>query len=123
MPNFFDKYFNVKKIIESKREYKQQMVRVEALPENYQFVFKKIQHHMWCFAGGDGYDMMEIHYDLIDLFESGAASGKHVLEVTGEDVAAFCDELLKNAKTYTEGWREKLNCDIASKFEKERNSQ
>ena len=110
---------NIKKIIESKREYKQQMARVEALPKDYQYVFKKIQGHMWNFASGDGYDMLKLHYELIDLFEAGAAEGKQVLEITGEDVAAFCDELLRNARTYTENWREKLNRDIMKKFGKE----
>ena len=46
-------------------------------------------------------DMLPIFTDLLDLFETGAAEGKHVLAVTGEDVAAFCDELLQNAKTWT----------------------
>jgi DNA-binding ferritin-like protein (Dps family) len=36
---------------------------------------------------------------LLDLFETGAADGKRVLDITGEDVAAFCDELLRHAKT------------------------
>ena len=119
MSEFFDNYFNIKKIIESKREYKQQMARVKALPKDYQYVFKKIQEHMWMFASGSGYDMLKIHYDLIELFEAGAADGKHVLEITGEDVAAFCDELLRSARTYTEDWREKLNRDIMNKFGKE----
>ncbi|QAT49612.1 DUF1048 domain-containing protein [Caproiciproducens sp. NJN-50] len=123
MPEFFDNYFNIKKIIESKREYKQQMARVEALPKDYQFVFKKIQKYMWNFAGGDGYDMMKIHYDLIELFKAGAAEGKHVLEITGEDVAAFCDELLRNARTYTEDWHEALNHDILKKFGRGKDSK
>jgi DNA-binding ferritin-like protein (Dps family) len=118
MSRFFDDYFNIIKIIKSKREYKQQMARVKALPKNYQYVFKKIQGHMWMFAAGSGYDMLKIHYDLIDLFEAGAAEGKQVLEITGEDVAAFCDELLRNATTYTENWREKLNRDIMNKLGK-----
>lgn len=116
MSEFFNNYFNIKKMIESKREYKQQMARVEALPEDYQYVFKKIQGHMWKFAAGSGYDMMNIHYGLIELFEAGAADGKHVLEITGEDVAAFCDELLRNASTYTANWREAFNRDIQKKF-------
>ena len=119
MQEFFDNYFNFKKLRESKQEYKQQMARVKLLPEDYQYVFKKIQNHMWMFAAGAGYDMMKIHYDLIELFEDGAAQGKMVLEITGEDVAAFCDELLKSAKTYTEDWREKLNGDIMKKFGKQ----
>lgn len=116
MSNFFDKYFNIKKMMREKREYKQHIMRVKALPEDYQFVLEKIQAHMWMFVVGDGYDMMKIHYDLVELFEEGAAGGKHVLEITGEDVAAFCDELLRSARTYTEGWREKLNREIMKKL-------
>lgn len=123
MSGFFDNYLNIKKMIESKREYKQQMARVEVLPKDYQYVFKKIQGHMWMFASGSGYDMMKIHYDLIELFEAGAADGKHVLEITGEDVAAFCEELLRSASTYTENWREALNRDILKQFGKDRDSK
>lgn len=78
MGKFFDDYFNINKMIKSKREYKQQMARVKALPEDYQYVFKKIQEHMWQFAAGAGYDMMEVHYGLIDLFEEGVELGKSV---------------------------------------------
>jgi DNA-binding ferritin-like protein (Dps family) len=123
MFEFFDNYFNIKKMIKSKREYKQQMTRVEALPKDYQYVFKKIQGHMWMFAAGSGYDMMKIHYDLIELFEAGTADGKHVLEITGEDVATFCDELLRSARTYTEDWREALNRDIQKKFGRRNDSK
>lgn len=118
MSEFFDNYLNIKKMFEEKREYKQQMARVEALPEDYQYVFKKIQEHMWKFASGSGYDMMKLHYDLIELFEAGAAEGKQVLEITGDDVAAFCDELLRNTNTYMETWRETLNRDIQKKLGK-----
>jgi DNA-binding ferritin-like protein (Dps family) len=123
MKKFFDDYFNIKKIVASKREYRRQMARVEAMPDDYRYVFKKIQSHMWMFATGSGYDMMRIHYDLIELFESGVASGKRVLEITGEDVAAFCDELLKNATTYTENWRFTLNNDIMKKLGKNGDSR
>ena len=116
MNKFFDDYFNISKMIKNKREYKQQMVRVNALPKDYQYVFKEIQSHMWQFVSGAGYDMMEVQYGLIDLFEEGVAEGKSVLEVTGEDVAGFVDELLKNTKTYTEDWRNKLNQKIKNKI-------
>jgi DNA-binding ferritin-like protein (Dps family) len=112
-----------KKIVGDKKEYKQQMARVEMLPRDYQFVYKKIQEYMWNFAAGNGYDMLKIQYELIDLFEVGVAEGKHVLEITGEDAAAFCDELLRNAKTYTENWRKKLNRDILNKFGKVNDSK
>lgn len=44
MSEFFDDYFNIRKMMKNKREYKQQMQRVKALPEDYQYVFKKIQN-------------------------------------------------------------------------------
>lgn len=107
-----------KKMVGDKKEYRQMMARVEALPRDYGFVFKKIQGYMWNFAAGDGYDMLKIHYELIELFEAGAADGKQVLEITGEDVAAFCDELLRNAKTYTAKWGETLNREIKKELGK-----
>jgi DNA-binding ferritin-like protein (Dps family) len=120
MSDFFNNYLNIPKIMREKREYKAQMARVDALPEDYRFLFKKIQSHMWTFAAGDGLDMMRIHYDLIDLFEDGAAAGKDALEVTGEDAATFCEELLKNARTYAEDRRVRLNREIIEKLGKER---
>jgi DNA-binding ferritin-like protein (Dps family) len=123
MSEFFDNYLNIGKILESKREYKRKMARVNALPEDYQYVFKKIQSHMWMFAAGSGYDMLKIHYDLIELFEQGAAEGKRVLEITGEDVASFCEELMRSTKTYTENWREQLNRDIQNHVGKGKNAK
>lgn len=105
----------LKKIIGDKKEYRKMVGRVKALPKDYQYVYEKMQNYMWSFAAGDGMDMMQIQYELIDLFEAGAAEGKQVLDITGEDVAAFCDELLRHAKTYTEKRRDALNRDILKK--------
>ncbi|MNC81910.1 hypothetical protein D3C75_1352040 [compost metagenome] len=46
---------------------------------------------------------------IVDLFEEGAASGKGVLEVTGSDVAAFCDDLIKDSKTYADIYQESVD--------------
>ena len=73
------------------------------------------------FAAGAGYDMMKVHADLLELFEEGAADGKRVLDITGEDVAAFCDELLRSVRTYTEDWRAAFNRDILKKLGKGEN--
>lgn len=118
MSEFFDNYLNIKKILESKKEYRQQMERVKALPEEYQYVFRKIQEQMWRFASGAGYDMMALHQDLLELFEAGAADGKPVLEITGEDVAAFCDELLRSVRTSEADWRASFNRKIRETVEK-----
>jgi DNA-binding ferritin-like protein (Dps family) len=107
-----------KRVAREKREFRQMQERAKALPEDYAYVYQKIQHYMWGHSGGDGMDTMPILADLIDLFETGAAEGKPVLEVTGEDVAAFCDELLRNAKTWTGDRSQALNRDIMSKLGK-----
>lgn len=107
-----------KKMIGDKKEYKMMMARVDALPEDYQFVFKKIQNYMWNFATGSGMDMLNIQYELIELFEGGAAEGRQVLDITGDDVASFADELVANAKTYVAKYREDLNQSIQNRLGK-----
>lgn len=116
MNDFFNTYFNISSIMKEKRKYKEQQARIAALPEDYWYVFKKIQEYMFSFVTGAGYDMLEVQYGLIDLFEEGAAEGKTVLEVTGNDVAAFADELLKSTENYREKTRAKLNEDIMKKI-------
>lgn len=80
--------------LESKKEYKVFMKKVNSLPKDYAFVFKKIQKYMWNFGYGFGEEII----NLYELFEASAAEGKHVLDVTGEDVAAFADELMAVSK-------------------------
>lgn len=106
----------IKKLIGDKKECKEQMARVEALPEDYRFVFDKIQGYMWGFAGGDGSDMVKTQHELIVLFEESAADGKHVLEVTGEDVVGFCDAFLHDTKKWDDNYRKKLSHDMINKF-------
>ncbi|WP_138751342.1 DUF1048 domain-containing protein [Paenibacillus sinopodophylli] len=106
----------IKKIIGDKKEYKAQMTRIEVLPEDYRFVFEKIHGYIWSFAVGDGSDMLKIQSELIELFEASAADGKHVLDITGEDVAGFCDELLRDTRKWTDNFRNRLNRDLRNKF-------
>lgn len=99
----------IKKIRESKREYSKNMARVAALPDDYRFVYEKIVVYIWSFAGGTGMDMLKTQYDLIELFEEGAAQGKNVLDVTGTDAASFCDELIRENRLWTDGLRRRIN--------------
>ncbi|HWO75972.1 MAG TPA: DUF1048 domain-containing protein [Bacillus sp. (in: firmicutes)] len=80
--------------LESKKEYKAFMKKVNSLPKDYVYVFKKIQKYMWNFGYGFGEEIIHLY----ELFEASAAEGKHVLDVTGEDVAAFADELMALSK-------------------------
>jgi DNA-binding ferritin-like protein (Dps family) len=109
----------LKKIIGDKKEWKKMEARAKALPGDYQVAYSEIKNYMWKFSAGNGMDIVVILEGLLGLFEEGAADGKRVLEITGKDVAAFCDELLHGAKTYTENWRKSLNSDITKKLRKE----
>ncbi len=113
----------LKRIIGDQKGWKAMQARAEALPTDYRIVYGEIQKYMWKFTAGDGMDIIAILKGLLELFETGAADGKRALEVTGQDVAAFCDELLRNAKTYTEKWHEALNRDVMSKLREEGTTQ
>lgn len=103
----------LKKIIGEKKEWKAMEARAKVLPRDYYVAYDKVKQYIW---KSSGLGSIDIFKGLLDLFEEGAANGKRVLEITGDDVAAFCDELLRGEKTYTENWRETLNRDIAKKL-------
>jgi DNA-binding ferritin-like protein (Dps family) len=107
------------KLIGDKKEWRQMEARAAALPRDYRTVYDEIKKYLFKFSAGSGMDTVAILNDLLGLFESGAADGRRVLDVTGEDVAAFCDELLRNAKTYTKKWHDDLNRDVAQKLRDE----
>ncbi|MCU9613073.1 DUF1048 domain-containing protein [Caldibacillus lycopersici] len=106
----------IRKMLEDKKEYREMMARVEALPSDYEETYKKICNYMWSFSSGSGMDMLRIQYDLIDLFEEGAAAGKNVWEVTGEDVTAFADGLMEQAKRWDNKFRNNLNKSIMNRL-------
>ena len=107
--------------IEGKRKWQQKwrahMARVKALPQDYQIVYKEIQNYL--FKVGpveltDGSDFLssDLLSGILDLFEEGAARGKGVLEVTGSDVAAFCDDLIKGSKTFADVLQESIDQEV-----------
>jgi Uncharacterized protein conserved in bacteria len=109
--------------LEEKRAYKQMMKRVNALPKDYQFTFRKIQHYMYCVGAPNG-DMtiftdLTMFTDLVDLFEASAAEGRQVLDVIGSDVGKFSDEYMRASATNTETLREKLNKEVIKKLNTE----
>jgi DNA-binding ferritin-like protein (Dps family) len=106
----------LKKIIGDKKQWRQMEARAKALPRDYQIVYDEMKKYLFKFSAGNGMETVALLNDLLGLFESGAADGRRVLDVTGPDVAAFCDELLKNAKTYTGKWHDELNRDVAQKL-------
>ena len=103
--------------LEGKKEWKALEARAKALPDEYQTVYSEIKDFVW--HGGTGVmDPSNMFKRLVQIFEEGAASGKHVVDVTGSDVAAFVETLVHDEKTYTDGLREKLNNNVAKKLGK-----
>ena len=83
----------IQDIIEGKRQWRAHMARVKALPPDYQIVYQEIQRYLFKVGGGT------LLSGIVDFFEEGVADGKGVLEIIGSDVAAFCDDLVKDSRT------------------------
>lgn len=105
-----------KKVAQEKREYRAAMERVRALPEDYRFVYDKIQHYMWGHVAGDGMDMTVILADLVDLFEQGAADGRDVLDVTGPGRGCVLRRSAGRRETYRGTKQDALNRAIMGKL-------
>lgn len=107
--NLFEKIIGS---LDDKREWREMEARAKSLPSEYRNAYKAIQKYMWTAAGGgptDWKDSSRIFVGILELFEEGAAEGKKVTDLTGEDVAAFCDDLVKDEKTWKDKYRKKLN--------------
>lgn len=97
--------------LDDKREWKAMEARAKVLPSEYRKAYEAMQKYMWT-AGAAPLEWKEtsrIFGGILDLFEEGAAEGKKVTDLTGEDVAAFCDDLVKDEKTWRDKYRTKLN--------------
>ena len=93
---------SIRDIIEGKKEWRALMARVKALPQDYQIVYKEIQKYLFKVGPVDLAEGTGLLSGIVDLFEEGAVMGKDVLKVTGVNVAAFCDDLIKDSRTYAD---------------------
>jgi DNA-binding ferritin-like protein (Dps family) len=88
----------IQDVIEGKRQWRAHMARVKALPPDYQIVYKEIQRYFFKVGLIDLPDGPLLS-GIVDFFEEGVAAGQGVLELIGNDVAAFCDDLVKDSRT------------------------
>lgn len=100
----------IKDVIEGKKQWREHMARVKALPPDYEIVYREIQKYL--FKVGP-VDLSDGHLlsGMVDFFEEGVANGKGVLELIGTDVAAFCDDLIKDSPTYADAYQESLSAE------------
>ena len=109
---------SIQDIIEGKKEWKALMARVKALPQDYQIVYKELQKYLFKIGPVELTEGTGLLLGIIELFEEGAALGKGVLEVTGSDVAAFCDDLIKDSKTYADIYQESVEQEVNKAMKK-----
>lgn len=103
--------------LDEKREYKETEVRAKSLPDEYATAYKEIKGYIFSTSGVEN---MRPLIALVDLLEEAAANGKNILDVTGPDVAAFTDELVRGEKSYQDRQRAKLNTTLADKLGKKK---
>jgi DNA-binding ferritin-like protein (Dps family) len=97
----------IQDIIEGKRQWRAHVARVKALPPDYQIVYKEMRKYLLKVGPVDLPDGPLLP-GILDFFEEGVGAGKGVLELIGEDVAAFCDDLVKDSRTYADVYQESL---------------
>ncbi|MEZ7125214.1 DUF1048 domain-containing protein [Nonomuraea sp. AD125B] len=99
---------SIRDIIEGKKQWRAHMARVKALPPDYQVVYKEMQRYYFKVGPVDlvGGSLLS---GIVDFFEEGVADGKGVLELIGDDVAAFADDLIKDSRTYADIYQESIS--------------
>lgn len=92
--------------LNEKKRYLTTEKRAKALPEEYRKAYENIRNYLW---GTSGIVTIEPLVSLVELLEEAAADGKKVTDITGADVAAFADDLVRGEKSYFDDERRKLN--------------
>ena len=105
-------------IIKGKKEWRAHVARVRALPQEYRIVYREIQKYLFKVGPVELTEGTGLLSGIVDLFEEGAALGKGVLEVTGSNVAAFCDDLIKDSKTYADIYQESARQEVSKAMKK-----
>ncbi|QIS12280.1 DUF1048 domain-containing protein [Nocardia arthritidis] len=102
----------IRDIIEGKKQWRAHTARVKALPADYQIVYHEIQKYYFK-TGPVGLFDGSLLPGIVDFFEEGVAAGKGVTELIGKDVAAFCDNLVKDSPTYAQIYQKSIDKEIA----------
>ena len=104
------------KVIGDKKEWRSMEARADALPRDYRIVYGRSSTTCGGSPPATAWTSWRCCGTCSGLFETSAAEGKPVLDVTGEDVAAFCDERLRGTPSWVDKGRMSLNRDVASRL-------
>ena len=92
--------------LSEKKEYRENEKRAKALPTEYFSAYKNIKQYIFSTSGILSFEPLK---SLVELFEEAAADNRKVTDITGPDVAAFADELVRGEKSYQGLQGKKLN--------------
>lgn len=92
--------------LNEKKEYRENEKRAKALPVEYASAYKDIKQYIFSTSGILSIEPLKV---LVDMLEEAAADNRRVTDITGPDVAAFADELVRGEKSYRGQQGEKLN--------------
>ncbi|MBA4543453.1 MULTISPECIES: DUF1048 domain-containing protein [Thermoactinomyces] len=105
---------------QEKAEYRRYKKRINSLPRDYQIVMNEIENFLWTSAADhdSAMFMFKVLQDVLEFFESKAQEGMDVLDVVGQDVGGFCDDLLHElqGQTWNGKRKEQLNENIRKKL-------
>ena len=104
------------RIFGDKTQWRAMDARAHALPRDFRIVYGEVKSFLWRFATGDGRDVLARLEEVLALFETSAAQGVDVRDVTGEDVATFALGRLQGPRSVLDEWRATLNDDVTRKL-------
>lgn len=109
----------LKKVINEKKEWNLYRKRVKKLPKDYRNAMEGIQIYMFNFTGSPA--IMQVLYDLLEMFEESVAEGKKVTNIVGNDLGAFCEDIFKAIpeENWIVNYKNKLKEKANSKINKE----
>jgi DNA-binding ferritin-like protein (Dps family) len=108
--------------LEQKKQYRQYVARIDALPEPYRGSAKAFQRYfMYQGALVDGDVLVTMLSDFADLWERAAADGTPIRDIVGDDPAEFAETFAQayTGKRWIDKERERLSKAIDAAVEDE----
>ena len=101
--------------LEQKKQYKQNVARLEALPEPYGSAAKALQRY-FMYQGGilDGDTLVTMFSDFVDLWERAVTDNTPVRAIVGEDPVEFAEAFIQaySGKQWQDKERDRLRKSI-----------
>lgn len=86
--------------LEQKKQYKQDMARMEALPAPYADVAKAMNRYfMYYGAIAESDALLAMIGEHVDLWERAAIDGTTVADIVGDDPVGFAEEFVRSYRT------------------------